>query len=455
MNRKIIVKIYSICISLPFLFGCSKLIEVSLPKNQLPTDQVFADSLSAMSALSNLYFTLTNGINNNYSRHISLYTDDYVYTQQNNEFYSGNVSADNGTNNNLWGQFYEIIYSCNDILERVKDTNVLSETTKVMLINEAKFFRALSYYHLYVLYENVPLILHTNLDENRLAVQADSVTIFNQVISDLRDAKDGLSTDYPSANRARANKWSASALLAQVYLYQNQWQSALDEANAVLNSGMYPLSSDLSEVFLANSSETILQLWRVDGFVSDATIVIPSSRTIVPQFIVTDQLYSAFKNSDLRRKNWLGENIVSTDTTTTSYWFPYKYKNRSASNSAPEYLVLLRSSEQYLIRAESKARLGDVEGAINDLNVTRTRAGLVPITKKMDKESCLDAILKERRLEFFGEWAKRFIDLKRADKLNTVMGEYKDTWVINQSERLPIPVSEMIYNTNLIQNDGY
>ena len=445
----------TIGISLIFLLGCSKLIEIDDPKNQLTTDKVFADSLSAISALGNIYFILANNLNSNYNKHISLYTDEYAYTIQNEEFYPGRISIDNGTNTNLWGQLYEIIYSSNDILERVAESETLSERTKNQLTGEAKFVRAFCYYHLYALYENIPLILQTKVDDNRLAFQVDSATVFNQILTDLADAKNRLLEDYPSGDRARANEFSVSALLAQVYLYQQRWQEALDETNAVLNSDMYPLTDDVNDVFLANSDETILQLWRLQGFISDATTLIPSSRTIVPQYIVTDLLYSAFENGDLRQSSWFGENNAITGGVTQSYWFPYKYKNRSASHSTPEYLVVLRASEQYLIRAEAKTHLGDIQGAIADLNVIRTRAGLSELSGELDRQSCVDAIYHERRVELFGEWAKRFIDLKRTGRLNEVMREYKETWVKGISERLPIPMLEITYNTNLIQNEGY
>lgn len=440
------------------LSSCSKLLEVESPRNQLTTDKVFSDSLSAISALGNIYYIFANALNNNYNKNISLYTDEYAYTASANlliEFHEGRLSVDNGTNSNLWNTFYEIIYSCNDILERVSDTDGLSETTKNMLINEAKFVRAFCFYHLYTIYGNIPLALQTNVDENRIATQADSTAVFTQILVDLTDAKNGLSVDYPSGDKARANKWSASALLAQVYLYQHRWQEAFDEADAVLNSGMYTPISNVNDVFLANSKETILQLWRLNGFISDATTLIPSSRTALPQFIITDRLYSSFESGDLRQSNWLGENKVTANGETKSYWFSHKYKNRSASNTSPEYLKVLRASEQYLIRAEAKAQLEDTGGAVADLNVIRARAGLTELSDQLDKESCLEAIYQERRVELFGEWGKRFIDLKRTSRLNAVMEEHKETWANGMSERLPIPFAELIYNKNLKQNEGY
>lgn len=451
------LKIYRLTffgIGLLFLLGCSKWIEVDSPKNQLTTDKVFADSLSAISALGNIYYTLANTLNNNYNKSISLYVDDYVYTPNDDDFYTGLVPVNNSTNSNIWGTFYEIIYSCNDILERTDNTNGLNDGIKNRLINEAKFTRAFCYYHLYALYENIPLILKTDVDANRSAVQSDSVAVFKQILEDLTDAKRGLSEDYPNGDRARANKWSASALLAQVYLYQNRWKEAFNESDAILKSGVYTPIQHVDKVFKSNSSETILQLWRLNGFISDASTLVPSSRTTLPRYTVGNELHSAFGIGDLRM-SWLGENKVTSGSVINSYWFPYKYKNRNASNSSPEYLVLLRASEQYLIRAETKVYLGDVVGAISDINIIRSRAGLAKLSETLSENVCLQAIYQERRVELFGEWGKRFIDLKRTGRLNAVMSESKDTWKKGLSERLPIPFSEIAYNKNLKQNAGY
>lgn len=437
------------------LMACAKMLEIESPRNHLTTDNVFSDSLTATSVLGNIYYTLANNLNVNYNKYISLYTDEFTFTALTDEFYSGRISVDNITNSNIWSSLYEIIYSCNDILERLDVSKELTTSTRLQITNEAKFVRAFCYYHLYILYENVPLILQTNVDENRLAVQADSISVFRHIYSDLLDARDALPIDYPDGNRARANKWSASALLSQVFLYQHRWQEALEEADAVLNSDLYSPLTDIDEVFLTNSRETILQLWNQNGFISDATTLIPTSNTVVPEYIITEKLSTAFESGDLRRTIWLGESQVTSNGKTQSYWYPYKYRNRSASSGSPEHLVVLRSAEQYLIRAEAKAQLGDVQGAIVDLNVIRKRAGLSELTGKMNRQACLEAIYHERQVELFGEWAKRFIDLKRTNRLNSEMGEYKETWVSGESERLPIPMLELTYNVNLIQNEGY
>lgn len=438
-----------------FLFGCSKFIEIDSPKNQLTTDKVFTDSVSAISALSNVYFILANNLNSNFNKSLSLYVDEYVYTTQNEEFYAGWVSENNGTNANIWGQFYEVIYSCNDIIERVVDNEGLSETARDMLIGETKFIRAFSYFYLYNLYENIPLILNTDVNENRTSSQADSTTVFNQILDDLEESKGLLSVDYVSGERARINKWSVRAMLSQVYLYLGEWENALRESNEIIESNHYSLENDIEKVFISNSNETIWQLWNLNGYISDASSLIPSSNNELPQYVIANDLLSNYENGDLRKQKWLGINKVVANGDTIDYYFPFKYKNRSAPISIPEYIIVLRLSEQYLIRAEAKLKLEDVKGAIEDLNIIRARASLEPLSIDMDNESVYQALKHERRIEMVGEWAKRFVDLKRWQALNNVMSREKDTWVINVSDKLPIPMNELLYNFNLIQNEGY
>src|SRR5690606_2597397 len=193
----------------------------------------------------------------------------------------------------------------------------------------------------------------------------------------LNNAKNGLEPNHPDGSKSRANTWSAGALLAQVYLFQNRWQEAFEESNNVLNSGLYTPIENVNNVCLSTSTETILHLWRLNGFISDGAPLIPSSRTIVPHFVATELLLSIFEEGDSRRRSWFGENQVLLDGQTQSYWFPYKYKNRAADNNIPEYLVLLRASEQYLIRAEARAHLGDLTG---DRKSTRLNSSHVKIS---------------------------------------------------------------------------
>ena len=108
----------------------------------------------------------------------------------------------------------------------------------------------------------------------------------------------------------------------------------------------------------------------------------------------------------------------------------------------------------YLIRAEARVFFGDLEGAKNDLNKIRNRASLANTPAETEQE-LLDAIIQERRIEFFSELGHRFFDLKRTGKINNTLSPVKLGW--NVMDALwPIPESELLLNPNLLpQNPGY
>jgi hypothetical protein len=120
----------------------------------------------------------------------------------------------------------------------------------------------------------------------------------------------------------------------------------------------------------------------------------------------------------------------------------------------------------YLTRAEARAYQGNLVGALEDLNVIRTRAGIAPVTGLTQRNDVLQAIENERRLElcFEGHW---YYDLtKRHDwnnpeltRAQVVLGgvdEQGNFVPLNETyNRFPIPNSEITTNPNITQNPGY
>ncbi|MBB5440617.1 hypothetical protein HDC92_004320 [Pedobacter sp. AK017] len=436
--------------------GCNKLVEIPESKNQVESSIVFADSTLASSALLGAYFTIGTSSSSAYSRmkNLSLYADEYAFTSSATaqlQFFQSQLSVDNVEVSGLWGTFYSTIYQCNSLIEGIDASPAISASAKSKLKAEAKFLRALSNFYLVNFYDRIPLILSTSVNENARVEQTEATKIYEQIILDLKTAKDNLNASYTGTGKVRANSLTASALLARVYLYLGRWKDAETEASNVINSGLYLPLPKLEDVFLAGSRETILQFWNQNGFLSDAAQLVPASSTVLPGYALTTGLYKAFDPSDGRRSKWIGTNTVSG----VPYYYPSKYKNRVASTTRPEYVMVLRLSEQYLIRAEALVRQNRIADAAADLNTIRARAtGLAPLSSDMSPEACLAAVAKERQLELFGEWGNRFLDLKRTEQLNTVIGSLKPTWKAT-AKAFPIPVSEITYNFNLKQNDGY
>jgi len=119
---------------------------------------------------------------------------------------------------------------------------------------------------------------------------------------------------------------------------------------------------------------------------------------------------------------------------------------------------VFRLAEMYLIRSEARARMGDIENAVADLDSIRSRAGiplLSQIAPAIGQDDLLVAIAKERRMELFAEWGHRWLDLKRTNNADAVLGSVKSQWQV-YDVLYPIPQSERNKNVKLgSQNEGY
>ena len=326
------------------------------------------------------------------------------------------------------------------------------------LEGEARFVRAFSYFQLVNLYGDIPLILNTDYRENALKPRVEVDEIYNLIEEDLLISSETLSSSYRNGERTSVNKFGANALLARVYLYQEDWQKAEDYSSQVINeTATYEILDNLDDVFLANSREAIWQISPIGGGGIASNTNDGSMFIIDPffSFFATLKLDASiipeFNESDIRRQNWVGYNS-SKDA-----FFSHKYKiDASSEFPIKEYSMVLRLAEQYLIRAEARANLGKINDALNDLDVIRKRAGLpalTEITPGIAEEELMEKIFLQRRLELFTEWGHRWFDLIRTDRTTNVFGN-NPTWQ-NTDILYPIPAEEISKNPNLIQNDGY
>jgi starch-binding outer membrane protein, SusD/RagB family len=165
---------------------------------------------------------------------------------------------------------------------------------------------------------------------------------------------------------------------------------------------------------------------------------------------LTASLLSSFEPNDKRKLSWTKTNINNGN----SYTFPYKYKQRSSATIS-EYNVVCRLAELYLIRAEARALLNDFNGALEDINLIRERAGLDPLISIANQQDLLAAIEKENRSEYFCEWGHRWLDLKRWGQADSILGLEKGTNWQPTDALYPIPFNELTYNVMLTQNPGY
>ncbi|CAG2532842.1 Starch-binding associating with outer membrane [Maribacter dokdonensis] len=441
------------------IMGCSDFVEVGPPKNILVSETVFNDAATVESALANIYFKMREQgmVSGNFgiTTGIGIYSDEldyYAFDAGNSQLYLHNVLPSNEIITGWWSQSYNLIYSTNDVLKGVENSNELTVAEKDRFKGQALVVRSYIYGLLTGLYGDVPYITGTDYLENNIAVRTPEATVKENILSDLQLAIELLEgAEITSVERVVPDQWAAKALLARMYLYTENWERAALMATELIDN--FSLETDLTKVFLKESPETIWQL--KDGENPKNTQV---ANQLVIRFIpgqtysLTNQLSMAFETGDLRKINWT-DTQSDTDSTVTLR-FAHKYKATLTETESLEYFILLRLAEQYLIRAEARTRLGDISGALLDLNTIRNRAGL-PDSDVATANELLDAILRERRVELFTELGLRWLDLKRTDTAGEVLSGLKANW--KQTDvLLPIPETELEINPNLLpQNPGY
>jgi len=462
--------------------SCKKMIDIDAPIQNIVAEDVFKDRSTAILAITGMYASMMSPYDmfsgeRSLSMRGAVMSDEMdigpeAYSQLN--LYRNNMLSSDDAG--FWKTLYSsYVYRINSILYSMETATQIDQKTKDHIVGEAKFLRAFYYFYLINFYGDVPLVLSTDFKINSNIPRSPVSLAYEQIIKDLKEAQSLLTVEYlsadllsPTAERIRPNRMAATALLARVYLYQKDWANAEIESSKVIENTNYELLGDLNRVFLMNSKETI---WALQpNFKDPEGANTPDGRYLIPwidhpfpNLFASSSLNNAFEAGDLRKTSWLEEIEVGG----TKYLIPFKYKMGYNSGDPAEYLVVLRISEQYLIRAEARANLTKLSGANSaesDLNIIRHRAGLEDVFPYGLNE-ILDAILKERQTELFTEWANRWFDLRRFGKINEVMKIVAPTKITfgipgiwePYKALLPIPSDEFPKNPALKghQNPGY
>jgi len=444
--------------------SCSEFVSVGAPRTDLVRRTVFMSEATADAAVVDMYHQMksdqfSKGGIRSFTCIGSLSADDLDNFGAGGDdpniqqFYENGIIPANTLVAEFWGELYEYIYKANSIIEGLAESSDMATSAKLRFMGEAYFVRAFSHFYLASLFGDVPIVTSTSYEVNSLVQRVPVADVHDHVIADLLTARDLLPDDYSSSNgeRVRPNKWVATALLARVYLFAGQWEDAEAMATALIShETMFGLEPDLDNVFLVNSREAIWQLLTALGNINtwEGHDMIFSGSPV--QVALSPLLVDSFEPGDKRRDQWIG---TTTDGINTFY-YPFKYKIQT-STDAQEYSMVLRLAEQYLIRAEARAQLGDIVGAQADLNMIRNRAGL-PNTTASTTSTLLDDIVRQRRAEFFVEWGHRWLDLKRFDLADAVLSAVKANWE-STDQLYPIPEIQILNAPNMFgqQNPGY
>ena len=337
--------------------------------------------------------------------------------------------------NDSWIASYDGIARANTIISRIDDVTFTSDDVKNRIKGEAHFIRSMLYYHLAVIFGNVPLVTaEVTAPQNMNLNQVSADQVFAQIATDLTAAEGLLPTT------GRVSSGAAAALLGRVYLQAGDNASAVAPLKRVVASNVYSLEANYADIWgPANegSSEILFQVEFMSGNVGEGssyTDMFTASGVaggvgggVAPQ-TVTQDFIDSYEAGDLR------QGATLSDSATVE-----KFEDNPTSPFDSDVnWVEIRYAEVLLNLAEA---VGEGAEGYDYINQVRARAGLAAIDGTTPG-SYNDKLLHERRIELAFE-NKRWPDLLRHGKAKSVMASHLSIGEGSVTLLFPIPQSQI------------
>lgn len=501
------------------------------PKSTINSETVFSEPTAYKAYLAKLYAGLAvtgqqgaagnadiGGIDEGFSQYFRLLwqmqelpTDEAAVSWGDQGIQELNTQIWGSSNSFLGAMYYRVFFQVamvNQFMRETSEAKLNARGVSAALKDEiagyraeARFLRALSYWHGLDLFGAIPLVTENSAVET-MPAQATKQEIFDFIVSELAD----IQADLPAARSGeygRADRGAAAMLLAKVYLNaetyigSEKYSEALTEVNKVIAGG-YTLDANFRRIFSADnhtSPEIVfavaqdglkIQTWggmtflihaSVGGDMNAGDFAIDGGWWGVRTKLTIANLYPALgpASPDARSRFFTtaGFNTTMSDLTnfTTGVGSP-KYTNKTstgANGSHPTHpdtdYPMFRLADAYLMYAEIALRKpaagATTAQALTYVNNLRQRAYGNASGNITLGQLTLPFILDERARELFWEGHRR-TDLIRYGLFTgaTKLWPWKGGNVAGVSTQAfralyPLPASELIANKNLTQNTGY
>jgi starch-binding outer membrane protein, SusD/RagB family len=316
------------------------------------------------------------------------------------------ITVENGA---AWNDPYEAIYKTNFVLDLLPGIKINeSERGNYNVINgTALFCRAFMFHQLSQLYckpystsaaSDPGIVLRKTSSIDVPVIRSTVQETYDQIISDLKTAVELLPVN--TLYSTRPNKAAAYGLLARVYLSMRDYQNAEINANAALN-----LNGVLLDYNTLNPSGALPNNPLTNQEITFLSVNYPTVFNASHIAIIDSSLYQSYNDNDWRKTIFYG---LSGNK---PYWKGSYY----ASGADYGIFIGVVTDEIYLIRAECRARAGNINEAMNDLNSLlrkRWKTGTFTDISASNATDALNKILLERRKELAFR-GLRWSDLKR------------------------------------------
>ncbi len=393
----------------------------------------------------------------------------------------------------VWQLYYSALVNVNNIIDNMElveadtdeDIALLSQFT-----GEAHLLRAFYYHQLVIRWGmpydpatasqdlGVPLVL--TYDPAAKPARATVEEVYEQILSDLQEAKDRLPDGAP--NSEFATRDAALALETRVRLHMLDYEGAVSAGEELINSGRYSLEQDLAgfenKWVHDQSSEIIFHVFieRPDELKAGAgtnNIYLgfqAGSGKYTPDFVPQQWVIDMYEDDDFRKHVYFDEKLLMVqgvdypDQVLINKYpgNPEMYANVTNYQHKPKVFHL---SETYMNLIEAMFHV-DEGAALSYLNEIREARG-VEALNGLSGDDLFEAIQEERLRELLAE-GQRLNDLMRWD-MGVERGEVQMVDYIMLGDDFHelviepghpkfvwgIPANDMTTNENMVQNPGW
>lgn len=475
--------ISALALALVLAASCNKKIELE-PVSTVDGEQFFTKLDDYEFALTGTYAllkqnSLYSGVNGGsvFLSGVDLAGDNFREGPTNlgnlNTLYRWNYTANSAVVTGAWNAAYRVIQQANLSVRNIQRFRAEEPERVNRIEGQARALRA--FMHLELLRWWAP-----DYDRNSASLGVPYVEAFDveqapsrptvkqtydRMEADLKAAKAMLSnvdrsvqsvTTTAGTGRAYMDSLVVNAILARMYLYANELDSAVKYSTHVINAR--PLATATEFPLIWQDATTKEVVWSVNYQTIDAPLLREIYRPAVSSeddeisWRPVDALYNSYATGDVRYPTY----FVTRSRRGVSRVLINKYFAKSAV-ARPDGIVnfkVFRTAEMYLIRAEALARKGQNAAALADLNALRAARNAAVGAET--GPALQTAIQTERRKELVAE-GHRFFDLKRTARTvdRTQCTDYCTLEPANRAWAFPIPQTEIIANPNMAQNPGY
>lgn len=451
------IKILFVLALLGSSYACSKDILDKDPKSSFSASGFYKTTADARAGVYGIYEALQSTLYVNFSfwgegradavdtRH----SGDPLALQQN--LLSPTITSSN------WNNLYQVISRANYAIKYIPEVSEDDNDFTRQLIGQARALRALSYFYAVRVFGDVPLILepYETVEQNVFVEKTDKEVILDQIQEDLIFASENLRESYGSEDdRILFTQGAANALLAKVYMWRKDYQSAIASMDKVLADDLYslvPIENWTSIFSMGYSNESIFEVGYNETQTNFLRVLYALGSD--SHYFPSESFRNSFEEGDLREP--LIYDLTEEEPRKIWKFFGEGFDDESP-NPSSNNIVLIRLADIILLKAEAHNALGETTQALDLLNTIRERAGLEGLNEQEAIQAYGDvesAILHERLIELCFE-GHRWFDLVRTGRAVETMQPVNG---LSDPGNLVWPIHEdaLNRNPNLDQNQFY